>query len=98
MQLHKDDPFAIVGINTDKDKDDYRKQYEEFGMTWNSIFDGSTKGPVSTAWGVSYFPTVYVLDAKGVIRGKDLRGEALDAMVAKLLAEMKAAEPEPAAR
>ena len=74
MQLHKDDPFAIVGINTDKDKDDYRQQYAEFGMTWNSIFDGSTKGPVSTSWGVSYFPTVYVLDAMGVIRGKDLRG------------------------
>lgn len=92
MQLHKDKPFAIVGVNTDGDKDDYRRQYAEFEMTWRSAFDGSTRGPISTAWGVSYFPTVYVLDAKGVIRGKDKRGAELDALVEELLMEMELEE------
>lgn len=101
MQLHKDEPFAILGVNTDTDRDLYRREYAEFGMTWPSIFDGDpdgTRGPVTQSWGVSYFPTVYVLDAKGVIRAKGTRGPALDAIVAELLAELKAEREAPTPR
>ena len=35
------------------------------------------------------WPTIYVLDARGVIRYKNVRGEALDQAVDALLAEMK---------
>ena len=89
MERHKDKPFAILGVNTDGDPDMYRKEAAELGVTWRSVFDGSTRGPVTTAWGVQAFPTVYVLDAKGVIRAKGARGEALDAKVAELLAELE---------
>jgi hypothetical protein len=36
------------------------------------------------------FPTIYVIDAKGVIRFKDVHGEAMDKVVATLLEEMAA--------
>jgi hypothetical protein len=39
---------------------------------------------------VNSFPTLYLLDAKGVIRARDLRGEAVGAKVDELLAELKA--------
>ena len=42
------------------------------------------------AWGVRSFPTVYVLDSKGVVRYINVREDALDRAVDKLLSEMKA--------
>ncbi len=34
-----------------------------------------------------YYPTIHVLDSRGVIRHKDLRGEELEQTVNALLAE-----------
>ena len=36
------------------------------------------------------WPTIYILDHKGVIRFKNKRGEAMDQAVDQLLAEMEA--------
>lgn len=87
----KNEPFALVGINTDGDKDDFKKKAEEQGVVWRSAWQGSTSGPVCTAWGVNSFPTIYVLDGKGVIRYIGVRGEKMDAAVDTLLAEQKSA-------
>jgi len=92
----KDEPFTLLGVNTDKDAEYYRAQVEENGITWRSTFEGSTRGPVPTRWGVTYYPTIYVLDHEGAIRFKDVRGEDLDAAVDQLLAEMKGEPPRPA--
>lgn len=81
--------FAILGVNTDGDKEDYLKQKEEHGVTWRSLFNGSPDGGVPAQWGVMGYPTTYLLDHKGVIRGKDLRGERVDPVVEKLLKEMQ---------
>ena len=62
------------------------------GITWRSFFDGSTSGPIATAWNVSGWPTIYVLDAGGVIRFKDVRGEALDDAIDELLEELEDAD------
>jgi thiol-disulfide isomerase/thioredoxin len=45
-----------------------------------------TAGAISKQWNVRGWPTIYVLDEKGVIRAKHLRGEGLDAMVHRLVA------------
>ena len=58
------------------------------GVTWRQAIDGTTRGPIATRWNVSGWPTIYVLDAKGVIRFKNPRGERLGQVVDKLLAEM----------
>ncbi len=44
-------------------------------------------GPISTKWNVSAWPTIYVIDSKGVIRHRDLHGKELDAAIDTLLAE-----------
>ena len=54
---------------------------------WNG---GSTQGPISNAWKVRGWPTIYVLDAEGVIRYRNVRGHAMDQAVDTLLAEMEA--------
>src|SRR5947209_467941 len=86
-------PFALLGVNSDQNKDDLKKVMEKEGITWRSWFDGgSTGGPIATKWNVHGWPTIYVLDAKGVIRYRDLRGEELDKAVDTLLAELEKKE------
>lgn len=86
----KNKPFALLGVNTDKDKAEYRKLAQEHGVSWRSAWEGSTSGPWPTAWGISSYPTIFVVDHKGVIRFEGLRGEKLDAAVDQLLAELEA--------
>jgi hypothetical protein len=88
----KNAPFALIGINTDDDKDDYKKKVAEYGVTWRSSWQGSTGGPIPTQWGVSSYPTIFVLDSKHVIRNIDARGEELGRVVDRLLAEDKGEE------
>ena len=91
VQRLKDEPFVLLGINSD-DKDSYDRQRAEMGVTWTSINDESASPKISTTWGVQGWPTIYVLDHKRVIRFKGVRGEAMDRAVETLLAEMKAEE------
>jgi hypothetical protein len=84
-----DKPFALVGVNSDKDRDALKKRLDDEKMTWRHWFDGgSTGGPIATAWNVSGWPTTYVIDAQGVIRFKDLRNQEAEEAIEKLLAEM----------
>ena len=82
-------PFALLGINSDDDKEELKKALEKEQITWRSFWNGpeGTSGPISTKWNVRGWPTIYVVDAKGVIRFKNVRGEAMDKAVDKLLEE-----------
>ena len=87
-----DKPFALIGVNSDGDLEALQPRLEKENITWRSFWNGpdGTNGPISTAWGVRGWPTIYILDAKGVIRFKDLRGAAIDEAVDELLAELEA--------
>ncbi len=86
----KDQPFALIGVNSDPDLDTLRKVRVEKELTWRSFWNGSqgTRGPISATGGVGAWPTIYVLDENGVIRFKNVRGERMDAAVDQLLEEM----------
>ena len=43
---------------------------------------------VSRALNLHFYPTIYVIDARGTIRYKNIRGEKLEAAVNKLLKEI----------
>jgi peroxiredoxin len=84
------EPFALLGINSDRDRDKLKSVLKEKDLTWRSWWDGgSTSGPIASKWNVRGWPTTYVLDAKGMIRYKNVRGEAMDKAVDELMAEMK---------
>jgi hypothetical protein len=81
-------PFALIGVNSDQDKEKLKARMKEEGMNWRSFWDGgSTGGPIASQWNVSGWPTIYVLDQKGTIRYKGTRGEAMDKAVNTLLKE-----------
>ena len=68
-----DKPFVIIGVNSDSDRAKLKETLKEENITWRSFWNGgSTGGPISTEWNVRGWPTLYVLDADGVIRHKFL--------------------------
>ncbi len=82
----EDKPFALLGINSDRNKDELKKVMEKEHIIWRSWWDGGrTGGPIASTWNVHGWPTVYVLDQKGVIRYKNVRGPAMDKAVDALL-------------
>jgi hypothetical protein len=95
VQKLADEPFALIGINSDTDREKLVASLATEQVTWRQICDGSTEGPIATAWNVSGWPTTYVIDARGLIRFKNLRGAEAEAAVMKLLAEAKHETPEP---
>jgi peroxiredoxin len=90
VQRLKDKPFAIVGVNSDP-KAKLKQVLKKENMTWRSFWDGGdTDGPIASKWNVHGWPTIYVLDHKGVIRFKGPREKAMDDAVDSLLDEISA--------
>jgi hypothetical protein len=88
----KNKPFALIGINTDRDLAAYKERATKEKVSWRNSWQGGTNGPIPRAWGVKGYPTIYVLDHKGVIRYQGVRGTAMDQAVDRLLAELEAEE------
>jgi hypothetical protein len=64
-------PFTIIGVNSDKDREALKLTLVEEHITWRSFWDdGGTSGPISKAWNVKGWPTIYLIDHEGVIRYK----------------------------
>jgi len=84
----KDRPFALVSISVDEDKETLIEFLAKEPMPWTHWWNGHEDGIIED-WNVESYPTIYVLDARGVIRHKDLRGEELEKAVNELLEEIK---------
>ncbi len=85
-EKHHADGFEIIGISLDKDKAKLESFTKEKNMPWQQFFDGLFwNNKLSTKYGVNSIPATYLLDGEGKIIGKNLRGEALEAAVAKAL-------------
>jgi hypothetical protein len=95
MERLKNRPFALLGINSDGDRSVLRKILQENGITWRSAVDVSTNGPIAKQWNVHGWPTIYILDANGVIRYRGLRGQEMEQAVVGLLDELKAGAGRP---
>jgi|SRR6478736_4182364 len=82
-------PFALIGVNSDDDREQLKKVLVEKKLTWRSFWNGgSPGGPIARQWKVSSWPSIFVIDDKGVIRYRQVRGHDMDAAVDKLLAEV----------
>jgi hypothetical protein len=99
-------PFVLLGVNSDTDRDQIKQRIKQENITWRSWWDAGSApadGPnagqtISQQWHIHGYPTIYVIDDKGVIRYQDVRGQALDDAVDHLLHEMGVTvEPHPPA-
>ena len=47
-------PFALIGVNSDKDRDELKKVLKDQDLSWRSFWNGgSTSGPISKRWNVN---------------------------------------------
>ena len=81
----KDKPFVLISLSADDKKETLEKFLEKEQMPWTHWWNGGGKGGAVEAYKVRFYPTIYVIDAKGVIRFKHVRGEAMDKAVEELL-------------
>lgn len=89
-------PFALLGVHCDRTKAEANAVLAREKITWPNWYDGEGgQGPICSRYHVQSLPLILVLDAGGVIRYKDVRGEgltkAVDPLVDKLEAGRKSA-------
>src|SRR5947209_11437082 len=86
-----DKPFVLLGVNSDDTRDFAKKATESEKLTWRSFWNGGKVGPISTAWQIQGWPTLYIIDQKGVVRkmylGSPRDPNELDREIEKLIAE-----------
>lgn len=81
-------PFALIGVNSDDDLEVIREVVKEKNISWRSFQnEEGSEGTISEVWGIKGWPTIFILDEKGVIRWKGHSGD-IDTEITKLLAEM----------
>lgn len=87
-QKYAGKPFTLLGINSDQSRSALKKTMENEKITWPNIWGGSpAQNQIARAWEVSGWPTLFVLDHEGIVRHKNLRGEALEKAIEELIAK-----------
>lgn len=82
-------PVALLGVNSDTERQVAQRLAKEESLVWPSFFDeGSTRGPIARQWGIEFWPTVILLDHRGVIRYRFQGMKKVDEAVALLLKEV----------
>lgn len=91
----QDKPFALLGINNDGPAADVLPRFQKEGITWRNAIEPE-QGSLASQWNVSGYPTLYLLDAEGVIRyswlgspGHEVLDEKIDELVAEALKKRK---------
>jgi len=86
-QKYKAKGFDVLGVSLDQPtgKERWLKAIHDDKLTWTQVSDLKYwKNEVAVAYGIQAIPQNYLLDPNGVIIGKNLRGEALQAKLAEL--------------
>lgn len=91
VEKMKSKPFKLVSLSADEKKETLTKFLETEEMPWTHMWNGGAKGNFLEQYQIRFYPTIYVLDAKGTIRFKHVRGEKMDRAVETLLKEMSSA-------
>jgi peroxiredoxin len=78
----------IIGVSLDKDAAKWAEAIQKDGLIWNHVSNLKFwQDPIAEQYNVKSIPATFILDAKGVIIAKDLRGDELKAKIAELLGQ-----------
>ena len=87
-------PFAVLSVHLDDSKETVTQSIASGEITWRCWWESHGKRPNCDRWHVGFIPSVYVIDADGIIRAKEVKGKALNEAVDALLATMNRPAPE----
>jgi thiol-disulfide isomerase/thioredoxin len=79
FEKYKNKNFTVLGISLDKDKQKWIDAVAADGLNWTQLSDLNSWGnAVAVQFGIQSIPANYLLDPKGNLIGKNLRGSALE--------------------
>lgn len=88
-EKYKNNNFTIVGISIDReqDREKWIRAIQDDKMTWPQLIDTPTGAVnnVSDKYGIKAIPSNYLIDPNGKIIAKNLRGNAVDSELQKVL-------------
>lgn len=76
----KDKNAVVLGVNTDIETE-ARQAFATYQVAFRNVMDGTTSGPNTSLYTPRNFPTLYLIDPKGVIA---IKNGSLDAMLARI--------------
>lgn len=83
---YKSKGFDVLGVSLDKSKEAWVKAIDDDNLAWTHVSDLKYwDNEVAKLYGVQAIPTNYLIDKNGVIIGKNLRGEALEAKLKEVM-------------
>jgi tetratricopeptide (TPR) repeat protein len=84
----RDRPFVFLGVECDDHREAIRNARDNGEITWRCWWDsGSTQGPIAARWNVKGWPTIFIIDHKGIIRYKGVVTDGMAMGVDALLKE-----------
>jgi peroxiredoxin len=84
--LFKKKGFDIFGVSLDDTRADWLKAIKKDRLDWTQVSDlKGWQADVVTLYGIKAIPMNYLLDKKGIIVAKDLRGEQLENKLTELI-------------
>jgi peroxiredoxin len=75
FRAHKGNGFSIVGISVDQDQKKWLKAVEKYQIPWTSLID--SKKNSSDYFGITAYPSNFLVDATGQIIGTNITTESL---------------------
>ncbi|MET7000791.1 TlpA disulfide reductase family protein [Chitinophaga defluvii] len=82
----KDKNFTILGVSLDEDKSRWLRAIDQDKLSWTHVSDLRGWGnEVAQQYGVQSIPANFLVDPKGNIVARNLRGKALEEKLAQLL-------------
>ena len=85
-EKNKTKNFTVYGVSLDNDKEKWQRAIKDDGLTWTQVSDlkGWTSVGVAT-YSIQSIPSNVLIDPKGKIIAKNLRGEQLEQMLDSVL-------------
>ncbi len=81
----KDKNAVVIGVNTDIESE-AKQALADYQVAFRNVLDNTTSGPNTSLYSPRNFPTLYLIDPKGVIAVKN---GSLDEMIARIQASEK---------
>lgn len=85
---YHDKGLNIIGVSLDRNKDHWTKAISQDNLEWNHVSHLKFwQDPIAKTYGVRSIPATFILDEKGNVIAKNLRGPALETKISELLGE-----------
>jgi peroxiredoxin len=88
FQKYKNKNFTVLGVSLDKDKEKWLKAVADDKLTWMQVSDlKGWQNAVAQQFNIGSIPQNFLIDPKGVLIGKNLRGAALESKLASIFSK-----------